>query len=108
MINKTMSKHTPGPWVVEEERRYPIDITTESGRVICEVDCDSVWNEFNETVRDPTEEQLANANLIAAAPKLLEALRFCVKAFPIAGESEIQDEARLKALDAINEAEDKS
>jgi len=54
-------KGTPGPWVVEEDT----SITSDRDGFLCEAHGDSTsW-----------DEDQANANLIAAAPELLEALQ---------------------------------
>lgn len=71
-----MSAHTPGPWTLVDATGEDLAITTE-GRMaddivpIVEVDID--WDE------PLASEQYANAKLIAAAPKLLEALQAVVK-----------------------------
>lgn len=53
-------KGTPGPWVVEEES---FTVTDESGEFVADFDS------------GPWKENHANADLIAAAPELLEALQ---------------------------------
>jgi hypothetical protein len=55
-------KHTPGPWKIEAERAY-IQIMPTDNVAICELGR-----------RGNPALDLANANLIAAAPELLEAL----------------------------------
>lgn len=57
-----MSKHTPGPWRVEEWDGVPLRITTDSV-IVARV-------EWDQPIADEDE---ANARLIAAAPDLLEA-----------------------------------
>lgn len=115
MGDKTTSKHTPGPWELEENTWLPMEIKTENYRVICEVSCDEVWGEFGETVRDPTEEQLANANLIAASPKLLRALKGVLSSIEEvwgislnASIDETTEAQLLEAHEAIDEAEGKA
>jgi hypothetical protein len=54
--------HTPGPWRVETERAY-IQIVPADNVSICEL-----WRRGN------PELEMANARLIAAAPKMLEIL----------------------------------
>lgn len=58
-----MSKHTPGPWWANEKRHddYPTKISIET-------------DSYNICLVDGGLDQQANANLIAAAPDLLEAL----------------------------------
>ena len=68
----TNAKHTPGPWIahgitINHEQpgvEYPIATTTNSPI--------------------PTEEAYANARLIAAAPAMLEALRYAAELIPTA------------------------
>lgn len=55
-----MSKHTPGPWNVQAQTGY-------SHRVLPKA--------------ESPEEHLANARLIAAAPQMLECLKYCQKWF---------------------------
>lgn len=68
-------KHTPGPWVVNQDRRGAAKLYVReaklsevkgatAGRAVAQVTAVVGW-----------EEQAANALLIAAAPELLEALR---------------------------------
>lgn len=67
-----MSKHTPGPWVVHPTSIHPAVRsvgTAEVGpRRICTV---------GSTNGNPID--LLNAHLIAAAPELLQALKFAVQ-----------------------------
>lgn len=61
-----MSKHTPGPWVLNDARSTRVDlIDTQRGHAVGEI----VWVD----VRNP-----ADARLIAAAPDMLETLRAIV------------------------------
>lgn len=65
MKNETMSKHTPGPWVLEDKGYKYIVHKPGDGyitRDVCRIDS-STMSAFN---------QEANARLIAAAPELLE------------------------------------
>jgi hypothetical protein len=72
--------HTPGPWTVTGERSFQ------------NPDEDRVWvdaaAEFNHTADDEGRwsvaelrgpDSIANSRLIAAAPEMLEALKWCVK-----------------------------
>lgn len=56
-------KHTPGPWKIDENKDLPLAviIDDDDGMGIAEI------GEY-------TEENIANANLIAAAPDMLSAL----------------------------------
>lgn len=64
-----MSKHTPGPWKIEEQRFPPGEKITSSERNICF---------FPDSGFGQGLEGAANANLIAAAPELLEAAKFAL------------------------------
>jgi hypothetical protein len=69
-----MSKHTPGPWFIEDGRTKKIDHLNvfhvndktpgAASSVIAKVTCRVTWH----------EQQTANARLISAAPDLLAAL----------------------------------
>jgi len=63
-------KHTPGPWKIDTSYATMLVIGSEGGVSIAEVDCAMSMMDF-ETRIDPIEEEQANANLIAAAPELL-------------------------------------
>jgi len=68
------AKHTPGPWEIEPYKDWDKEITVSANgdgwhRLGCMVDCDDC----------DTETAKANARLIAAAPKLLEALKAIVE-----------------------------
>jgi len=65
-----MSKHTPGPWKIDAptpEGHRPIHESTEAGYLIA-----TVW-------ADDSGKQEADARLIAAAPRLLEACRTLIR-----------------------------
>jgi hypothetical protein len=65
-----MSKHTPGPWEVEEGAGE-IVICAETGTAIDESICFVTHGGWHEM---PRETAIANARLIAAAPELLAVL----------------------------------
>lgn len=70
-----MSKHTPGPWAVEDRGCRFIVSKEGDGyitRDVCRMD-GSTMSAFA---------QEANAHLIAAAPDLLEALHYAVRQVP--------------------------
>lgn len=71
-----MSKHTPGPWLIEAQNCHTGDIATvhhtTNGWVTIYAP------HWAETGMEPPE-QSANARLIAAAPDLLDALRLAVR-----------------------------
>ncbi|MHC3750731.1 hypothetical protein ACYKDZ_17825 [Stutzerimonas stutzeri] len=63
-----MTKHTPGPWLVEGRTVYALN--------------DDGYNRFSALVQDahtPGDELEANARLIAAAPDLLEAAELALE-----------------------------
>ena len=60
-MNKPLTKHTPGPWIIGKQDHDVITVDTANGTAICDVYVDS-------------DDRPANANLIAAAPDLLAAL----------------------------------
>ena len=66
-----MSKHTPGPWRVVEDR-VPSSLEVYAGKTAI-AEC---WR------RADVETEIANARLIAAAPDLLEALEFVIRGVP--------------------------
>lgn len=75
-----MSKHTPGRWWINEKRHddYPTKISIET-------------DSYNICLVDGGLDQQANANLIAAAPDMLEALEKCV----IRLEANLDDEKEM-------------
>ena len=73
-----MSKHTPGPWHIDPAAEYDAaeyDINAKDS------DIASVWQDN----KSDDQEAEANANLIAAAPELLEALKFAAERLECAG-----------------------
>lgn len=64
-----MSKHTPGPWVVSSDSTRIL--TNEYGPDYEIANCDGMASGHPA----PKEFQIANAKLIATAPKLLETLK---------------------------------
>ena len=92
-----MNKHTKGPWYLTVERLHGVYVESRplSDNGCGEGDCICVVTKDEDTL--PT---IANANLIAAAPELLEALEELVEATLI-----IAPEASCKpALAAIAKA----
>lgn len=93
----TTLKHTPGPWTIGV--RQPTSDKFIYGPLGEEIaDCDRLLN-F-------PEENLANANLIAAAPELLAALEFTLAALYAPDCPTIPDGAMVKGkiLNAIRKA----
>ncbi len=89
-----MKKHTPGPWVnTGLDHQYPKEINIQSGNLYIARTIGGLG----------LIEETANANLIAAAPELLEALRnlmsACYKADLHEELSEIVDGCLLDAAE---------
>ena len=63
-----MSKHTPGPWLVNRDYLTFLQIETADQVSIADVDCDN----DNGRSACPSAEHLANAKLIAQAPVMHE------------------------------------
>ena len=76
-------KHTTGQWNAVAQMPEGYSIETNEGKVIAFTQCDEDYNSENPIIR---AEEMANANLIAAAPKLLEScielLSFIERQFP--------------------------
>lgn len=94
-----MSKHTPGPWVWDEDGaalRAP-------GKRIVLRDGEGIWNLWNNpSLKGGMGE--ANARLIAAAPDLLEALQRVLRHIPAeAGGASLSDDVH-RAQKAIAKA----
>lgn len=100
----TQFKGTPGPWVVVDDDHH--DLGTESSVLIESASRGITIAIVGPSGESPTyTEDIINANLIAAAPELLEALQHCVEWLDIhapagSAESFCVDEARA----AINKA----
>jgi hypothetical protein len=99
-----MSKHTPGPWVVNDIRDCGTFIQTkeefENGRLTIGV----VESATNRTYYPTRYEAKANARLIAAAPELLDALQHVLAASD-AGDMDSLANAASEARAAIAKAE---
>lgn len=70
-------KHTPGPWSAEfdaDDPELPINIEKDGGAIACVYNLDDFPCVLKEDESRVSAEAKANANLIAAAPELLEAL----------------------------------
>lgn len=64
-----MNKHTPGPWRAKENGFYRVAVVDRDGNYL-------TYKAGTDRMPDPERE--ANANLIAAAPELLDALEVVV------------------------------
>lgn len=71
-----ITKHTPGPWVVA------YDEVQLHGSTIAELTKENQWNTSAGIVTEVMPWQ-ANARLIAAAPELLEFVRYVAKGIPV-------------------------
>lgn len=105
-----MSKHTPGPWVVDFSRDSNGVVDCDDAVAICtsddhNLDVCAVWNDI------PEGSYEANANLIAAAPELLAALH---EALPFVNDDDgaykngYAKKVEQRILAAINKAEGKA
>lgn len=78
-----MSKHTPGPWKADGTVAYGYDIHTADGRIwVAEVKGGHGGQEWLPT----DEEAAANAQLIAAAPEMYQALALVLDVLGITSE----------------------
>lgn len=100
-----MSKHTPGPWEIDEQD-YGDELWF--GGTGCGLVTVNGWsNGGRKDQPDEWAQLLTDARLIAAAPELLEALKGMVEHFWIAG-SEAEWDAIQKATKTIAKAEGQS
>lgn len=96
-----MSKHTPGPWNITPRQNNFIDIEHSDrhtpGKItlsLCRVQARQTW----------VEEAQANANLIAAAPDLLDALIEARKELELYANDSGEDYNNPKINEAIAKA----
>lgn len=68
-----IKKWTKGDWEIIEDYRTMFLVGVKQGKNEVEV-CDVASDIDDDGLVQPTEEQIANANLIRAAPKLVDAL----------------------------------
>lgn len=66
-------KHTTGNWNAVAQMPEGYSIETNDGKVIAFTQCDEDYNSENPIIR---AEEMANANLIAAAPEMLNLLEW--------------------------------
>lgn len=94
-----MSKHTPGPWSAEEGRHNSgVEADNQWGSIVADNYCvAAIWADAPNYKED--------ARLIAAAPDLLETLRWIGRQNPEAYEDFIM-ECRKRARAAIAKAEE--
>ena len=100
-----MGKHTPGPWAIDESH---INGSINAGKR--HVALASFYNCHDEEVRVTRDQQKANAQLIAAAPDLLAALKQALEALERADDYGVPGLGRIidAADDAIRKAEGES
>ena len=92
-----MSKHTPGPW--EQDATFPWEIWSPSrSSSICTVDPHPIGH---------TEEDIANARLIAATPEMYEMLRGIVSLVEEHGDIRMARKSSLEVLDEIAKKADR-
>ena len=99
-----MSKHTPGPWFVEQDQKTPIYVSPVARHEqvcicnVCPIDEDD--SESGDFLVD--EQTRANARLIASSPKMLEALKAMITSYQY--EASAENPALLMAKAAVFEA----
>jgi hypothetical protein len=69
-------KHTTGNWNAVAQMPEGYSIETNEGKVIAFTQCDEDYNSENPIIR---AEEMANANLIAAAPEMLNLLEWITR-----------------------------
>ncbi len=102
-----MSAHTPGPWTWVKNKHGDY-WALEDHRGIAIVDDGSACDEYDKTI-DPegSEEDRANARLIAASPKMFAALKKVVAWLNSPEEGAFSDGDLAECEQAIAEAEGK-
>lgn len=104
-----MSKHTPGPWTVEDPMDFELSIVeankeTYEWRFIASIPLND-----DDDADIPRATAEANAQLIAAAPDLLEAAQAMLEALGYFGAQDSPlDRVRVKMKAAIAKAEGQS
>lgn len=84
-MSKADSKHTPGPWKIHK-RSWPMTITGNIHQITNDDRMPAAfipaWDNPNEGEEDGTEEALANARLVAAAPEMFDLLKRISQSYP--------------------------
>lgn len=97
------TKHTPGPWILEGPWAGFCNIRrADNGEMVMSLSAPGP--EFGDREHSP-EEKEANANLMAAAPELLDACKAMFKQFKIMTTDGDGLDALGKAYEAIEKAE---
>lgn len=115
-----MSKHTPGPWTADIRIGCLAVYAGEHRNCLSDVEESAIHYQSGRGIRKPdsfrylSEEQIANAKLIAAAPELLasckDLLALCKRAANYAFENGVvdasgqTDEGSLNALQVMEDA----
>lgn len=93
-----MNKHTPGPWeAIGNLVRSPM--AKEKGFGVMLAECADRW-----FLKVNSEEAAANARLMAAAPELLEATKWCVALCEEIGKDAMATNAYAASIAAIAKA----
>lgn len=100
-----MSKWTPGPWRVSGGRYIKQDYTKiglsdDAGMMIASIPGGETSGSF---FVENSAECKANANLIAAAPELVEALQACLDHGSMTGSEWVEEKARAAIAKATGE-----
>ena len=110
LVNKPINAHTHGPWQVlpqEPDKNYlrVRGVVPGDRRKIANVHIPEVDSNFHteRMIERDMQESIANANLIAAAPELLEALKEMVNSYEL--EASPENPALLQAKAIIAKAE---
>jgi hypothetical protein len=104
-----MSKHSPGPWIINDGTDYPENM----GRcILSDAGTDREWTAVGIADKDGYAESVAychpdNAPLVSAAPEMLDALRLAHKALS-ARKGYAQSTTATRVRAAIAKAEGKS
>lgn len=92
-------KHTPGPWIIDEDELSIISSGNQDLKFIVDVPAD-----YDKTNVVGIKQRKANAQLIAAAPEMLEALESVVSHFKETGMSIEERELNNNICDLIKKA----
>jgi len=100
-------KHSKAPWIASANNWHETVIYDDNGNVVAK---QCIYDEYNgiETTEENQSEQeikaMVDAQIIAAAPDMLEALEECVLAFVGNNGAEGESKAYNTALEAIAKA----